>query len=274
MNMRLMRGRRRAGAPLAIAPSPTHGDLPLAQGTRQTTHQHGEGRQRRADTEGRYSRLGRYINLGRCTGWLGIAGEGGLERMAQNQPGSGLSWEEQQMQLAMALSLGMQQTDTPAASPQTASIPESSVSAADVTAALASVTSPSAAASAGESAGLTQAKLEAALAAATAATGAAAAVQADSGGAVRPRSGGTTLEPAVAATIKTIFDGITFGESTMDRDELERAVKRRATQQAGDAALEYLASAHARATEDGVEASATVVAVETVATVVRGLLAE
>ena len=204
--------------------------------------------------------------------------------MAHNQPpdnGAGaLSWEEQQMQLAMALSLGVQQQNStpgsaPAGSTSAGSTPRSSLSAADVAAALASVTSVTAAGptASTSSPGLTQEKLEAALAAATAATSDAVG-EASRGGAVRPRTAGSTLEPSVAAAMKEIFDGITIGESSMDRDELERAVKRRAAQQAGGAALEYLASAHARATEGGVAPSATTVAVETALTVARALLGE
>ena len=212
-------------------------------------------------------------------GAAGAAAGGGA---AAAGGGGGLSWEEQQMQLAMALSLGMQQTGTPTATTSATTTPASATpgsafSAADVAAALASVTPASETASA--SPGLTQQKLEAALAAATAATGASGAasgggnVASSGGGAVRPRPAATTLDPVAVAALKNIFD-VTIGEAPIDRDELERAVKRRATQQAGGAALEYLATAHSRATEDGSESATNVLAIDTVLAVARGLLVE
>jgi len=196
--------------------------------------------------------------------------------MSHNQQppgaGAGLTWEEQQMQMAMALSMGVQQAAPAAASP--AGSASSGVSAADVAAALASVTaaSPSQPPAGG---GLTQEKLEAALAAAAAAAAAGGGAAA-SGGAVRPRPpASTALEPAAAAAMKAIFDGIAIGESALDSDELERAVKRRATQAGtGPGALEYLATAHARAADDSLEPAVKRLAVEITLGLGRGLLAE
>ena len=99
------------------------------------------------------------------------------------------------------------------------------------------------------------------------------AAAAGGGGSVRQRAPPKTLEPAAAAAMKTIFEGITVGESSLDTDELERAVKRCCTQVGeGAPSLGYLASCHERAKAEGVEPEAASVAQEITVTLGRELI--
>ena len=197
--------------------------------------------------------------------------------------------------LAAALAAAQAATQAPAPSNTTP------FSAADVAAALAAVASPPSGTGGGAAAaggGLNQAGLQAALQAAMGmppaspmmvdpstygmgAGGGGGAARASGGsaggsaggGSVRQRPPPKTFEPAAAAAMKTIFEGITVGESSLDTDELERAVKRCCTQ-AGEGApsLAYLASCHERAVADGVEPEAAPVAREIAATLGRATI--